>query len=59
MAVERSDGPTPYGGAYSTAIFSRDGKPATKEEATAVEIIEYAEDGTELMQTVGTIARPA
>lgn len=54
-AEERIEGPTPNGGAYAVAIFSRDGKPAEKADATAVEITEYAADGTALLRTYGRL----
>lgn len=57
MPVERIDGPTPRGGAYSEAQFSRDGEPADKQDANAVEITEYAADGTVLGRTYGVIER--
>lgn len=58
MAVEeRIDGPTPAGADYVLARFSRDGQPADKGAATAVEIIEYAADGREIQRTYGTFAR--
>ena len=52
MRVERAEGPTPFGGAYSEAVFLDDG---------TVVITEYAEDGTRLAETWGstTEADPA
>ncbi len=55
MAEERIDGPTPAGGAYAVAVFSRDGQPVEKSEATAVEVVEYAEDGTAISRTYATL----
>ena len=52
MAVEvRTEGPTPAGGAYAIALFSRDEVPVDQAEATHVEIIEYAADGTLIKNT--------
>jgi len=55
----RSEGPTPNGGAYAIAQFSKgDGQawePCPKDEATRVEIIEYDEQDREIMQTIGSI----
>jgi hypothetical protein len=56
IMFERRDGPTPNGGAYSTAQYSRTHVPCAKEDATEVEIIEYTADGQEIMQTYGTIS---
>ncbi len=42
----RTEGPTPAGGAYAIAYFSRDGVPVDQSAATHVEITEYAADGT-------------
>lgn len=55
--VERINGPTPHGGVYAVAFFSRDGIPVAKSEATAVEIVEYdAQDG-EVFRTYGKLGR--
>lgn len=59
---ERRDGPTPNGGAYSTAQFSKgDGttwETCSKEVATRVEITEYTADNQAIMRTYGII-RPS
>ena len=52
---ERVDGPTPAGGAYAIARFSRDGEAAAKDCATEVELIEYAADGREIQRTYGIL----
>lgn len=55
--VERIKGPTPHGGVYAVAYFSRDGIPVAKSEATAVEIVEYdAQDGV-VFRTYGKLGR--
>ena len=63
MAVEVStEGPTPAGGAYAIAIFSRAGVPVDQSEATQVEITEYEANGTPIQNTyafVGTGVPPA
>lgn len=43
MTGERSDGPTPHGGAYAVLYRDSNGDPR--------EIVEYAADGTEIMRT--------
>jgi hypothetical protein len=43
MTGERSDGPTPHGGAYAVLYRDPDGAPR--------EIVEHAADGTEIMRT--------
>ena len=44
MRVERREGPTPFGGAYSIGVYLDDG---------TIAITEYAEDGTWLAETWG------
>jgi len=59
-SVERAEGPTPNGGAYSVAIFLDDlRRPVPKEEATAVEIQEFDEDGTMIFRTYGELPGPS
>jgi hypothetical protein len=55
MAAERIDGPTPNGGEYAVAHFSRDGEAAEKADATAVEILEYSADGECIARTYGRL----
>lgn len=58
----RTEGPTPAGGAYAIAYFSRDGVPVDQSDATQVEITEYAADGTPIQRTyaiLGAKASPA
>ncbi len=44
--TETRYGPTPSGGAYSTAYYyDADGQPCEKAKAKSVNIIEYSEDG--------------
>lgn len=53
---ERRDGPTPNGGAYSIAYYrDASGKPATKDKAVEIEIVEYAADGREVVRTYAVI----
>jgi hypothetical protein len=55
---ERSEGPTPNGGAYALAYFSKAGCPAVRGEADAVEIVEYTADGREIFRTYGLLTLP-
>lgn len=49
FCTETHIGPTPNGGAYSTAIYSNKGhEPCSKEEACYVEISEYDENGNRI-----------
>lgn len=55
---ERVEGPTPAGGAYAIAYFlDAGGDPIRREDAVAVEIVEYAVDGSAIRRTYGTIGR--
>lgn len=49
---ERTEGPTPAGGAYAIAYFS-DGKGnrVPKSKASAMEIVEYSRDGKVILRT--------
>jgi hypothetical protein len=49
--IERRDGPTPNGGAYAIAAFTRNGQPCSQDAATEVEITEYAADGVAICRT--------
>ncbi len=49
--TERQDGWTPSGGDYSVAYYYKDGHPCVKEEADAVNIIEYKANGERLNET--------
>lgn len=53
--TERVEGPTPAGGAYAIAIFSRAGVPVPKEQADAAEITEYDAEGRVILRTYGRI----
>lgn len=49
---ERTDGPTPAGGAYAVANFlDADMKPCPKAEAVHIEILEYDQDGQNIART--------
>ena len=52
--TETHKGPTPSGGAYSTAYFyDEDGCPCKREEASFMNIVEYAVDGTRINEHYG------
>lgn len=56
---ERHDGPTPNGGAYSIAYFLDDHRdPVAKDEATAMEIIEFDADGEQVHRTYMAKPKP-
>jgi hypothetical protein len=49
---ERINGATPKGGVYSIAYFQDDaGQPVAKEDATAIEIIEFDENDRQIWRT--------
>lgn len=49
---ERTEGPTPNGGAYAIAYFQdADGNPADKDAAVQAEIVEFDEQGNQLFRT--------
>lgn len=49
---ERSDGPTPNGGAYAIAYFAdARGNPCVKADARSMEIVEYDADGEAVHRT--------
>lgn len=55
----RENGPTPSGGAYSTAFYTdAEGKSCSPEQAVHVCISEYAEDGRLICETWGTCGAP-
>lgn len=56
ITEERSNGPTPHGGAYSIAYY-RDaaGNPASKEVAAQVEIVEYDSRDNVIWRTYGIL----
>lgn len=57
MTQERTEGPTPHGGAYAIAYYQdANGQPADKADAVAVEIIEYNADGVEVWRTYAEVA---
>ena len=52
--TETHKGPTPSGGAYSTAYFyDEDGCPCKREEASFMNIVEYSVDGTRINEHYG------
>jgi len=52
----RTEGPTPNGGAYAVAHWiGPDGSRATRETATAVEIIEFDADGNAIHRTYASL----
>ena len=51
---QRSEGPTPNGGAYAITFFrDENGNPTTKDQAHSAEIIEYNEEGEAIHSTFG------
>ena len=55
---ERVDEPTPSGGDYSIAYYyDKDGNPCTKAQASAVNILEFTEDGTRINETYGRLGK--
>lgn len=56
MTQERTEGPTPNGGVYAIAYFKdKDGQPVAKEQAVAVEIVEFDKDDKAVWRTRGTM----
>lgn len=56
MTEERTEGPTPHGGAYAIAYFqNKDGQPTIKERAAKVEIVEFDAGGNVVWRTYGTM----
>ena len=56
--TETHKGPTPSGGAYSTAYFyDEEGCPCKREEASFMNIVEYLADGTRINETYGMMGR--
>lgn len=53
----RIDGPTPNGGAYAVAYYSKEGQPVDREQATEVEICEFDQAGNCLFRTYGKLNR--
>jgi hypothetical protein len=54
--MERTEGPTPSGGAYSEAhFFDDDMNPVSKESATQIIIRECSKDGTLINTTHGIL----
>ena len=52
--TETHKGPTPSGGAYSTAYFyDEDGCPCKREESSFMNIVEYSVDGTRINEHYG------
>lgn len=52
--MERHDGPTPNGGAYSIAYFyDKNRTPCEKEKAKYINIVEYSKDGRRLNEVYG------
>jgi hypothetical protein len=57
MTEERTEGPTPNGGAYAIAYFQdADGQPVTKDKAVKVEIVEFDASGKAIWRTYGEIS---
>lgn len=53
---ERSEGPTPNGGAYAIAYYrDEEGAPAPKATAAAVEIVEFDADDRPVFRTYATL----
>ena len=51
---DRVDEPTPNGGDYSVAYYMNDDRnPCEPKYATMCEIVEYKNDGTPIMSTLG------
>ena len=50
---QRSEGPTPAGGAYAICFYSYDGQPVSARFANQMTIVEYDEDGEVLNTTFG------
>ncbi len=49
---ERTEGPTPNGGAYSILYFQdADGNPVEKSEATRAEAVEFDAPGNQIFRT--------
>ena len=59
MQVERTEGPTPNGGSYAIAYFSRDRIPVDKSVATEVEIVEHDAQGGVVFRTYGKLTGSA
>jgi hypothetical protein len=60
MSGERSEGPTPAGGAYAIAHFSNDaGELVAPEAATRVEVTEYDEGGEPIARTYACLDEEA
>ncbi len=56
--TERQDGATPNGGDYSVAYYyDKDGNPCTKENAVAVNIIEFLNNGQRVNETYGLLGK--
>ena len=54
--MERREGPTPNGGAYSEAFyFNKDGVEVVIDDASRIIIKEYTEDGRLLETTYGSL----
>lgn len=53
---EKKEGATPNGGDYSVAYYyDKDGNPCLKEQANAVNIIEYSNSGERINETYGLL----
>lgn len=60
MAVNRRiDGPTPNGGVYSVAYYSKDGQPAERDVATEVEYCEFDAADNCIFRTYGRLSPQA
>lgn len=55
MTVERAEGPTPAGGAYSEATYlDENGNLCAPEDAATIFIGEYDQDGNLLKETIAS-----
>ena len=56
---ERTEGPTPNGGAYAIGYFKdKDGNPVDKKDAVSVEITEFDAQGESIFRTYATLTPP-
>lgn len=56
--TETHKGPTPSGGAYSTAYFyDEEGCPCKREDASFMNIVEYSVDGTRINEHYGMVGK--
>jgi uncharacterized protein (DUF2141 family) len=49
---QRTEGPTPHGGAYAIAFFrDKDGNPCPKADAAGMEVVEFDADDNQVFRT--------